>query len=297
MSDFNDILSQITENKELQTKVFETIKQTDQFKQHSEQVAKSYFDENVRHEHKKIYDFVDNAITQTGIEKPDGMKTSEFVQLLAQKNKEMSEQLSNMELTDSTKKIEELTSKFKNEKSEFMKTAQSEIEKRELTIQELLTEKNNFLKQTEIQKVVNSFEFNKGLDESLIKDIINLKTNNLIQNAKIEDGSIVWCKSDGTPYKDGILNADIKKILETELNAVLHKSTAGGNAKGKQANTSADFDGNQVFLDPSTFKTREQFLNEFDKVAKNKGITKGEKYDSLFWDAFKRYDVETLREF
>jgi hypothetical protein len=302
MNDINQFLTQIKDNPELQSQVFETLKDSETMKKHSEQVAKTFFDENVRHEHKKIYDFVDSAITSEGIEKPDGMKTSEFVQLLAKKNKEMSEQLNSLtsdfqQPEELKKQLEELQSKFKTEKNEFMKTAQSEIENRENQIKELLNEKNNFVKQTELQKVLSTLQFNKGLDETLINDIISMKTTNLIQNAKIEDGSIVWCKSDGTPYKDGILNADIKKILEIELNSVLHKSTAGGNAKGQVAQTSANFDGNQVFLDPSTFKTREQFLNEFDKVAKSQGITKGEKYDSLFWDAFKRYDIETLREF
>ena len=143
---------------------------------------------------------------------------------------------------------------------------------------------------------MSGLEFNKGLDESLLKDIVTVKTQILIQNSKVEDGAVVWYKTDGTPYKDGILNASLDTILKNELSSVLHKSTAGGNA-GTQNPTSGTFNGQQVTVDASQFKTQEQFLNEFNKIAQSKGIAKGEQYDSLYWEAFERYDVKQLKEY
>jgi hypothetical protein len=84
--------------------------------------------------------------------------------------------------------------------------------------------------------------------------------------------------------------------LKNEFSSVLHKSVAGGNA-GTQPNTQNNFNGQQVIIDPTQFKTQEQFLNEFNKLAQAKGIAKGEQYDSLYWEAFDRYNVKQLKEF
>ena len=151
------------------------------------------------------------------------------------------------------------------------------------------------MKQSEIQKSVAKLEFNKGLDEKLINDIIQVKTQILIHNSKIEDGVVVWCKPDGTPIKDGILNASLDSIIRGEFESVLHTSVGGGNA-GTQPTQTGQFNGQQVIVDSSRFKTQEEFLTEFSKIAQSKGIAKGEQYDSLYWDAFERYDVKQLRE-
>ena len=139
-------------------------------------------------------------------------------------------------------------------------------------------------------------EFNKSLDETLIKDVIALKTQQLIANSVEEDGKIVWMKADGTPYKDGILNADLSYILNNELGAIIQQSTPGGNA-GNNPTKGGDIVNSQVMMQEDSFKTQEQFLSEFDKIAQRKGIPKGEEYNKLYWDAFERYNIANLREF
>ena len=57
------------------------------------------------------------------------------------------------------------------------------------------------------------------------------------------------------------------------------------------------FNGSQVIVQEATFKTQEQFLTEFDKIAQRKGIPKGDEYNKLYWEAFERYNVSTLREY
>jgi hypothetical protein len=148
----------------------------------------------------------------------------------------------------------------------------------------------------DIQKAISSLEFNKSLGENLLNDIIQLKTQTLISNAIEEDGKTIWCKPDGTAYKDGILNASLEFILKQELESVLHKTTQGGGA-GNLPTSSGDFNGSQVIMQESSFKTQEQFLSEFDKIAQRKGIPKGDDYNKLYWEAFQRYNVKDLREF
>ena len=289
----------IKEDAQLQTQLLDILKGTDVGKAYTETVAKNYFEQNIGQEHRKIYDFVDDALTKTGLEKPDGIKTSEWVNMVAQQNKELSEKLESLKNSSEpdklVKQLDELKAKHKKEKQYFTKTAQQEIEQRDTRIQDLINAQSTLTKQTEIQNVMSTMEFNKGLDADLIKDIINVKTQILIHNATIEDGKTVWNRADGTPFKEGILNASLDTILKSELNSVLHRTVAGGNAATQ--NSTATFNGQQVIVDPNRFKTQETFLNEFNKVAQSKGIAKGEDYDKLYWEAFERYNIKDLKEY
>ena len=295
--EFKDKLSQ---DKTLQAQVLDVLKGTEVGKAYAETIAKNYFDENISQEHKKIYDFVDNALTDAGLEKPNGVKTSEWAKMIAEQNKELTEKLnslkSNTNPDETLKKLEDLKAKHKKEKEFLTNTAQQQIEERETIISTLKSKERDLFRKGDIQKAISSLEFNKSLGENLLNDIIAMKTQTLINNAIEEDGKTIWCKPDGTAYKDGILNASLDFILRAELQSVLHTSTQGGGA-GNIPTTSGDFNGSQVIMQENSFKTQEQFLSEFDKIAQRKGIPKGDDYNKLYWEAFERYNVKDLREF
>ena len=298
--DFDGIRSLANEDKTIQAKLLDIVKSTETGKAYAETIAKNYFEENVGHEHKKIYDFVDQALIGAGLEKPQGVKTSEWAAMIANQNKEMSEQInalkSNTDNTETLNKIEELKKRHKKEKEQFTIDAKREIESRDSELNALKNKLSSLNKSNEINSVINSFEFNKSLDEGLIKDVITLKTQQLIANSVEEDGKIVWMKADGTPYKDGILNADLSFILKQELGSIIAQSNPGGNA-GNEPTKGGDIVNSQVVMSEDSFKTQEQFLQEFDKIAIRKGIPKGDEYNKLYWDAFERYNVKILREF
>jgi hypothetical protein len=296
----DDLKAKLAEDEALQAQVLDILKTTNVGKAYAETIAKNYFEENISQEHKKIYDFVDNALTSVGLEKPSGVKTSDWAKMIAEQNKELSDKLeslkSNTNPDETLKKLEELKAKHKKEKAELTTTAQQQIQEREQLIQSLKTKERNLTMSTEINGSLSKLEFNKGLDQALINDIIKLKTQTLIANAVEEDGKTIWCKPDGTAYKDGILNASLETILQNELQSVLHKNTQGGGA-GNTPTSSGDFNGSQVIVQEAAFKTQEQFLSEFDKIAQRKGIPKGDEYNKLYWEAFERYNVSTLREY
>lgn len=298
--DFDALRNMASEDKTIQAKLLDIVKGTETGKAYSETIAKNYFEENISHEHKKIYDFVDQALISAGLEKPAGVKTSEWAAMIANQNKELSEQLStlksNTDNTDTLKKIDELKNRYKKDKEQLTLDAKREIENRDNELNALKNKLSSLNKSNQINSVINGLEFNKSLDENLIKDVITLKTQQLIANSVEEDGKIVWMKADGTPYKDGILNADLSYILKQELGTIIQQSTPGGNA-GNNPTKGGDIINSQVMMQEGTFKTQEQFLAEFDKIAQRKGIPKGEEYNKLYWDAFERYDIKSLREF
>jgi len=291
--DFKDKLSQ---DKTLQAQVLDVLKGTDVGKAYAETIAKNYFDENISQEHKKIYDFVDSALTDA----PQGVKTSEWAKMIAEQNKELTEKLSSLKSNtnpdETLKKLEELKAKHKAEKKVLTTTAQAQIEERETIINSLKTKERDLFRKGDVQKAMSTMEFNKGLGESLLNDIIEMKTQTLINNAIEEDGKTIWCKPDGTAYKDGIMNASLEFILKAELQSVLHTNAQGGGA-GNTPTATGDFNGSQVIVQENSFKTQEQFLSEFDKIAQRKGIPKGDDYNKLYWEAFERYNVKNLREY
>ncbi len=65
----------LTTDATLQAKVLDILKGTEVGKAYTETVAKNYFEQNVGSEHRKIYDFVDNALKSEGLDKPEGVKT------------------------------------------------------------------------------------------------------------------------------------------------------------------------------------------------------------------------------
>lgn len=295
--DFKDKLAQ---DKTLQAQVLDVLKGTEVGKAYAETIAKNYFDENISQEHKKIYDFVDTALQDAGLQKPQGVKTSEWAKMIADQNKELTEKLetlkSNTSPDETLKKLEELKAKFKKEKTELTTAAQQQIEDREQIISTLKTKERDLFRKGDVQKAMSGLEFNKSLGENLLNDIIEMKTQTLINNAIEEDGKTIWCKPDGSAYKDGILNASLEFILKAELQSVLHTNAQGGGA-GNTPTTGGDFNGSQVIVQESSFKTQEQFLSEFDKIAQRKGIPKGEDYNKLYWEAFERYNIKDLREY
>ena len=133
--DFDALRNQATEDETVQAKLLDIVKGTKTGQMYAETIAKNYFSENVSSEHKKIYDFVDKAFIDAGLEKPDGMKTSEFAKTIAEQNKVMQEKLkdlkSNPEISEMKKKIDDLRIKYKKEKNELIKNPKSELEKKD----------------------------------------------------------------------------------------------------------------------------------------------------------------------
>ncbi len=183
----DDLKAKLAEDESLQAQVLDILKGTNVGKAYAETIAKNYFEENISQEHKKIYDFVDNALTSVGLEKPSGVKTSDWAKMIAEQNKELSDKLeslkSNTNPDETLKKLEELKAKHKKEKAELTTTAQQQIQEREQLIQSLKTKERNLTMSTEINGSLSKLEFNKGLDQALINDIIKLKTQTLIANA------------------------------------------------------------------------------------------------------------------
>ena len=284
----------------LQAQVLDILKSTDLGKEYAKTIAQNYFEENISSEHKKIYDYLDTALQDAGLEKPTGVKTSEWAKMIATQNKELNEKVntlkSNSNPSDTLKNLEAIKAKHIKEKTELTHAAQTQIDEREQIINNLKDKEKSFLRNSEMQKVVGTMDFNKGLDQSLINDIITLKTQVLVANSTEEDGKVIWNKPDGSTYKDGILNASLEFVLQQELQTILHNNAAGGGA-GNAPTNNGDYNGSQIIISESTFRTQEQFLTEFDKIAQRKGIPKGENYDKLYWEAFERYNIKTLKEY
>ena len=294
---FDTFKTQLTENKELAAKVLDVVKSTEVGRNYSETISKTYFEENKGKEHAYAWDMVDNALKEAGFEKPNGIQTSKFAVELAKKTKEYEQKLLALESKGgSDDKVTALTDKYIKEKESLTATYTTELEAKTKRIQELesnltMTSRNGML-----SKGLTKLKFNPSIDENTINEIVTYKMEQLAKNATQESDKVIWNKADGTPYKNGILNADIDFVLAQELKGFTQAATEGGGAGGVNPPTTR-IEGGVLVIDATKFTTGVEFLEVFDKAAALQGVVKGsEDYYKLFDASKKHYEVHKLKE-
>lgn len=295
-----ELREQIKSDPTMQAQVLDVLKSTEVGKEYAKTIALNYYEENISKEHKRIYDFVDNSMIDAGLIKPEGMKTSEWTSMVAKQNAELTKQVEELKTGGSNEEIKtkllDLKKKHRAEKEQLIQEAQNKLSEQETVIGTLKNQQSSLKRANIINKGISELKFRSEIDKALLNDIVELKMQALISNAVEEEGKTIWIKKDGTPYKDGLLNASIEFILKSELDSIIEKTTAGGGA-GTATPSNGDFDGSKVIIQETSFTTQEGFLNEFEKIAQRKGIARGETFDNLYWEAFERYNISSLKEY
>ncbi len=296
-----DIQKQITDGDEaLHKGILASLKTTDTGKAYASTIANTYFEENIKPHDKKLYDSIDAVLTASGVVKPEGMKTSEFVALVAKNNKDLATKLAaaNTNPEEGKKMLQDAIDKHKKEIDEITGNYKKNMSEKDLLISSLNKKQIVSLKSSEIEKALADLSFNKGLDAAIIKKMISATKSELIKNSKSDEGKVVWCKEDGTPIKgeNGMLNATLDEVLNQELKSILATKTAGGGADPTPP-TSGKFTGTEVIVPMEGINTQEQFVEKYNKIAQASGISQSDKnFYPLYEDAKKRYNVESLPE-
>ena len=301
--DLDSIKKQLTEGTQEQQKaIIDALAGTEAGKANASTIAKSYWEENIKLHDKKFYDGIDAQFKEKGIEKPEGMKTSEHLILIASSNKDLADKLAaaNADPSKSKEEVQNLIDKHKKEIEEITSNYNKTIGEKDGLISSLNQKQVVALKSSTLDKGMSSIKFQKGFSAEVIKDIVGFKKQQLITNSKVDDGKIVWCKADGTPIKgaNGVNNATLDEVLQAEFKAYIETSNPGGNAGKKGDQGAGKFTGTEIIVDVSSVKTQLAFLTEFEKVAQANGLSKSdENYNNLYEDAKKRYNVHSLDEY
>ena len=300
--EFDDIKKQIGEaTPEQQKAILQQLSGTEVGQSYASNIAQSYWNENIKAHDKKFYDGIDAKFTELGFQKQDGLKTSEFLVQIAQKNKELAEKLEavSQDPDKSKKALQDLIEKNKKEIEQITNNYNKAIQEKDGIINELNQKQVVSLKSSTLNEGIAKLTFSKGFSDEMINDILKLKKQELINYSRVENDTIVWCDENGLPIKgpNGVTNATLDEVLSSKFKAYLESSNPGGGA-GTNSPQGSNFTGQEIHVDMSSVKTRMDFLEEFQKVAQANGISKeDDNYQTLYIDAKKRYNIDALREY
>ena len=291
----DQIFEALNANEELRGNFLEKFASNEHGKTFLDNYANTYFDEKVGAKIGEVHGMYDNDLKELGFEKPDGVKSYEFVkstikslqEKAASGNPEVLEALKreNQELLgkiesgegarmykeqlEATKKaFEEETAKYQNQIAEF-KASQTK----------------NFIT-SDLQAALGSLEFNEALPKSVIDTMVKVKMEQLLANAKIsDDNTVTYYDQNGEVIlnRKNMIKATASDILKAELKDVIaiQRQQAGGGEKGGQNTKPTSF---------SNAKTQVELRGAIETNLLSDGYIKGsEDYQAKMDELFKEH--------
>jgi hypothetical protein len=290
MSDENNLsIEQFQEvfntNEELRGQILETISSNDNGKAYLDNYAKHHFDSNIGARIGEIHGAYDKDLKELGFEKPDGVKSYEFVKETIKSLKEKAASGDPQAIEALRKENEELQSKIENnEQAKYFKdlhesstkTFKEQLEEKEAQIQSFLDKQRSFQVEGELNKALTGFTLNDSLPAEVKDTFIQTVYADLLKGAKIiEDGSIAFYDGNG----DLIVNnktmgkATASEILADKLKSII-ASKADTKGGGGQDGMGEKKPSNVTFANA---KTKGELLDLIQQSLLSNGEVKGTK--------------------
>lgn len=301
-----------TQNADLQKQVLLDVVETTEGKELLNNFAKKHFDENIGSKVSEIYNNIDNDIFETlGVRKDPNQKTYDFLKTTLTDYKKIKESQN----TDKDKEINDLKEKLKtletstNNGEFWHKTHQEAVSKFEQE-KKTLSQKIQELENANLSNLVNNdlsmgltgLKFSPNVPESAIQALTNSIKSDVMKQAKIVDGKVVYHKEDGNPWLDNEYKPiSAKSIFAEKLKDVLDKPAGGGGAPTGKVGKIITIEGNdgskKVVLDATKFGTQVEFFNHLDEVlVKENGVAKNSpEYAKLRDTAYAEYKVSEMK--
>lgn len=249
--------------------IIEKVKETEEFKTLLKNSNEAYWKSNIGGELKNIYSTIDTAIsTHLGVEKPENVKTSEWVEThikqLADTKKEL-ETLKNAKGQANEAQEKLWTDKVNKLKGELQQVQQA-----------LEAEKVNGFK-SNINNQIDSFladkKFKATYSEFDLRDLLEAKKRRIRENTKkLDNGKIaVINPATGEYYLDALGEPlTVAQVAEKEFTTMFEASKTGGNTPTEQ--NSASVEGDVLAIDMNKVKTKGDFYSLFGKLMAPKGL-------------------------
>lgn len=292
MSDLTieQIAEAIQGNKELETAVVTKALQTETGKSvlnnHLATSKDSIVKETATDATRRAYESIDNALKQAGYEKPEGVKSSEYLLQVLGKEKEEKANLSKKaEDQESVKKYAEtLKTQFGEKETEY-----------KTTIEKLQKELQNVQVSASVKAL--RWDFDDNIDSDLLAQYKNATESQLVNNAKIIDGKVVYHDENGNPYLNDLRDyATAEEILKTKYQKYLKQAPKAGGGAGKEKPLSK-VSGTGALVGDGLEKsvTRVQLYDAFMVAAKRQALT-GAKKDEAWEATKKQYGFDSMPE-
>lgn len=272
--------------------IIESLKETSEFQTLLKNSNEAYFNANIGEKVREAYTNIDNVFDEVlGVKKQQHQKTSEVTKNLLLELKTFRENKGNSKKTDDIlAEHKKLSTAKSNKLMSELKEAQEQINKLQLG------HKQQVIK-NELSNILAQKTFNPALGETELKELLEIRTNRLVNNSKRHEGKTIYYKDaeKSQPYLntlgDPMTAAEVSNVVYSSL--FLNKK-AGGSAKPETQNNTT-IEGNIVSLDMSKIKNFEQANQQFSDAMATKGIpSHDKKYIDLQRETFKHYDILKL---
>lgn len=229
---------------------------------------------------KGAYTNVDAALKGLGYEKPEGIKSTDY---LATVIKELSTKASSVDSTaaekeDAKKLAEALKSDFSTKESEYL----SKIEQLQKANQDILIK-------AEINTL--SFDLDPNISEAVSSVFLATQRDILLRNAKVVDGKTIYYDEDGKPYLNDLRDyATAKEILTKKLEPILKKEPTAGGGAGQEKKPTTSIKGGAIISDNlNKATTRATLFAAFNSDAKRQALVQGSEDFNKVWNETKKH--------
>lgn len=292
--DKNVFIEDLGKSPEIAKEVFELIKDNDIVKSHVKSISEQYFNENKGTAHGEAWTKVDEALKELGFEKPNGVKTTDFVAKLAKERKEFETEYNNLKGSKGDKaEIEAAWSKKLQDEQNLYKGKLTDLET-QLNQERNQNKVNSRLLQ--LSEAISKVNFNPALPKAAVDEFKAIKLKYLAENAIEENGNLIWANDKKEPFKNAnLLNANTDEVLKAVFKDFISEGTPGGSAN-PTAGTSK-IEGKILLLSNNNFQTKMGFMEQFNKDLRAQGKTESDKEFSEIWQAsISHYGYDKLPE-
>lgn len=276
-------LGEALNNENLRGQILESIANNEYGQTYLNNFAKTHWDKNIGTEVGTIHGKYDQDLKDLGFNKPDGVKTYEFVKSTIKDLQEKAlagdpaaiEAL-RTENTDLKSKLEnnEAAKHFKDLYESTKNTSATKIEELENQISSFRDKQRRFTIETELNRVLTGLDLNDSLPEDVRKTYVDTVYKSLLDNAKVlEDGSIAFYNGEELIVnKKNMEKASASYILKDRLKSIIAEKQDTTGSGGQDESMSGKKRSNVTFANA---KTKVELTGLIEQSLLADGFTKG----------------------
>jgi hypothetical protein len=305
-----EIQAAITASPELRQGVLTVISGTDEGKALIKNASEAHWKDNIGNEVKNIHGHYDQVVKEVlGEEKPQNLKSSEFIKAKLVELKELKEKGGSKEDVNALKtEIEQLRKDAGNSKHwhdtyhKELPEWQKKLAEKDQLINKLTEEKTVGSIMGALNSAMSTIKLNDQIPEGVRKAYVDVTMQKLTKIAKVEGSGLVFYKEDGTIWKaPDFTPATASQVLAEELKELIQPEPRKGGGADKAIPgeiitvKEGDKTTERLVLDKSKFSTQDEFTTFAQKTLLEKGIAKVDKrFNELITKAYKEYGVAEL---
>jgi hypothetical protein len=242
--DVSQIAEALNTNEELRGQILETISSTESGKSYLDTYAQTHFEKNVGVKVGELYGNIDNDLKELGFEKPNGVKTYDFLKETVSSLKEKASSADPNALIALQKERDELMSKLENnEQAKHFKdlyestksTYAEQLAEKEQLISDFNNKQRSFTIKSELDKELAGLTLNDTLPNDVRDTYIQTVYAALLKDAKVlEDGSVAFYDGEELIInKKTAGKASAKEILADKLKSIIAEKGSVAGSGGK----------------------------------------------------------------